>query len=227
MDLSVVTAFQAEVEKHIPGFRLAFKDETFSQRMLGKVVGVFNRGYMKTFTTTLGNTVYFPSREYFEASPDRAFTILAHEFVHLTDGKDKRVWFTLSYLFPQVLSVPLLSLGFVGLFWSAWALTSVILGLACLAPWPARWRSQWEARGYTMTLAVLKWTVGSISPFDCEWVASNFYGPNYYFMTWGKENARRLIASRATYAESNEVNLDAPYRIVRDFLQERGLLRVS
>lgn len=225
MDLSVVQAFQVEIEKHVPGFQLSFKDESWSQCLLGRIVGLFNKEYMSSFTTTLGRTVYFPSRKFFESSADRSFTILSHEFVHLWDAKQRGIWFGVSYLLPQVLAVPLFFASLLGLFWSTWTLLFLVASGICLLPWPAKWRSDWESRGYTMTLAVTQWAVQSISVHQQESIAENFYGPNYYYMLRGKQKALDLIAARVAYIESKQIELDAPYRIVHAFLEERGLLR--
>ena len=43
--------------------RIAFKDESFLMKLLGFLL-FFTKEFMTRFTTTIGNTVYFPSREW-------------------------------------------------------------------------------------------------------------------------------------------------------------------
>lgn len=226
MDLRVVKAFEAEADRHLPGFTVRFKDESFWQRVIGLLL-FFNKAYMTSFTTTLGRTVYFPSRAHYEAVPLRTLTTLAHEYVHAWDHNKHGFWFSLSYLLPQLFAAPLLAVGAVGLVFSSWFWASVVAGLLCLLPWPSPWRAKWESRGYTMNLAISKWSVGVITAEQRESVAENFYGPDYYYMVNGKQNARQLIDECAAYAHSSRISLEDPYLTVFLFLDKNGLARRS
>lgn len=135
MDLATLQAFEAEITKHVPAFKIAYKDETPWMRVFAFFAMPFNQGFMTKYTTTLGQTVYFPSRSYYEGQPKASFNVLAHEFVHMQDSSKYPVWFQLSYLFPQILS-PLLLLGYAlmvpwGWLVSVSLLVAVVLG--CLA----------------------------------------------------------------------------------------------
>lgn len=223
MDLATLQAFEAEVERQVPGFRLAYKDESWSQKLLGKLMSPFNSGYLTSFTTTLGKTVYFPSREFYTRTPYHSFSILAHELVHLRDDQKHGLWFGVSYLMPQILFVPFLLAALLGLIWSAWSLLLLVPALACLAPWPAPWRAHWEGRGYAMTMAVTFWAWGSIMSNQKESIAKNFYGPNYFHMVWGKDKAMKLLEEKETLIVNGTLAQEEPYASVLAFMQNHGI----
>lgn len=225
MNLSAVKAFEAELARHVPGFRVMYKDESALMQLIGTLVRPFNKQFMTSFTTTLGKTVYFPSRAHYEEIPARTLTTLAHEFVHVTDDEKHGLWFKASYLFPQVLFAPSLLLGLLGLFLTSWSWGLVLLSLVALTPLSAPWRAKWEARGYTMSLAVTQWLTGAMTSEYREHIAKHFYGPNYYFMVGSKENARQLVDECAAYAASPRILSDGPYAIVHSFLDKHGLAR--
>src|SRR3990167_3207757 len=84
--------------------KIAFKDESKFMKFLGALL-FFNRKFMTTYSTTVGTTVYFPSKSWLNENRDRAARILAHELVHIDDAKDVgEIGFSYSYLFPQILS---------------------------------------------------------------------------------------------------------------------------
>lgn len=105
VDLEVLRAFEAEVAKVIPGFQVRFKDTSALQRVLGFLSYPFNPKYMTNYTTTLGKTVWFPSRTFYEAQPVSNFGVLAHELVHLHDERRFGAALVLGIGFPQILTV--------------------------------------------------------------------------------------------------------------------------
>lgn len=225
MDLGLVKAFEAELERHAPGFRVAFKDESALMQLVGALVRPFNRRFMTSFTTTIGKTVYFPSRAHYQESPARTFTTLAHEFVHLTDDEKHGVWFKVSYLLPQLLALPALVASVIALVFTSWAWAAVVGSFLLALPWPSPWRAKWEARGYTMTLAVIQWMTGVMRPEQRESIAENFYGPDYYYMVSDKTKARQLVDECTAYAASARISTDGPYAIVRSFMEKHGIAR--
>ncbi len=227
MDLKQVESFQKVIEQQIPGFRLKFKDESTSQKVLGLILRPFNPRYMTNFTTTLGKFVYFPSRAWYVENPSRAFSILAHELVHLVDYANHGLWFSASYLLPQLLALPLLLLGGLGLIWSWWGFVPLVLGLLCLIPFPSQWRSNWEGRGYAMSMAVTFWASGSIPGAQKEMIAKNFYGPSYYFMKWSKADAMGVLADKEAQIYAHTLESEPVYAIVLQFMRENGLTRES
>ena len=132
-----------------PKFNLKFKNESLLMKIISKIL-FFNKSFFTSFVTTLGNTVYFPSRENLERRGRGAILTLGHEFIHTYDFKKYTYpLFSFLYLFPQSLAPFMLLFSFV--YW--WL--GIILFLACLAPLPAPWRTYFEVRGYAVSLLVL------------------------------------------------------------------------
>jgi len=168
--------------------KIAFKDESFLMKLLGFLL-FFTKGFMTSFTTTLGNTVYFPSREWLEKNEHSAIRILAHEIVHIHDRKklNKRgtvILYPVLYLIPQILAVfsLLAFLAFINLNW-----LFCLLFLLFLAPIPAPGRFYIESRGYTMNLFVASLDAmyghsGFYPGVYTRVLAKQFTGSNYWFM---------------------------------------------
>ena len=103
-------ALVAEIKQRHPSFSVAYKDESRLQRFLGLLTYPFNAEFMKRYTTTLGPTVYFPSRKSVTSDPMRAAKTLAHERVHIWDEEEHGLRYNLGYASPQILALPLLIL---------------------------------------------------------------------------------------------------------------------
>jgi hypothetical protein len=101
MDLATLKRFEAALQIVYPDLSVKFKDQSWTQKLLGLLMA-FNPAYMTDYITTFGSTIYFPSQAYYEANPEASLNTVAHEFVHVYDSK-RTLWFKLSYLFPQVL----------------------------------------------------------------------------------------------------------------------------
>lgn len=104
LDKTDLTRLQDVIKQDIPGFKVGFKNESLTMKVLGFLACPFNSSFMSRYVTTWGTVVYFPTREFFWGDPARSFRILAHEYVHLWDAK-KHWAFKLSYMFPQVLAL--------------------------------------------------------------------------------------------------------------------------
>ena len=126
MDLATLKRFEQHLQAAYPDFRVDFKDQSWSQKVIGFLM-TFNPGYMTDFITTIGSTVYFPTRAFYEVDPASSLATLAHESVHIYDSK-RTLWFKLSYLFPQILAVipVLLFVAFTGL--NSWVLAILLVG---------------------------------------------------------------------------------------------------
>src|SRR3972149_5456838 len=179
--------FTAELQKKMPGFNVAYKDESLLMRLIGFLM-FFNSSFMTKFVTTISKTVYFPNRQELESRKDPGFiATLAHEFVHACDS-DRLSFglFSFLYLFPQILSPFML----LFMFWHWWL--GLLLFIVFLSPLPAPWRMHYEARGYTMSLFMQnelmkqngvslerrrEYLLQSIEGFDIQ-----FTSVNYYFM---------------------------------------------
>lgn len=283
MELADLRAFEAEAKKNIPGIEVRFKNASLFMKMLGFLLYPFNPRFMDRYKTTIGKVVYFPSPEDYSAAPESSFQVLAHEFVHIWDREQAGVWFSLSYLFPQILAViPLLVFGvlawpyswLLALPFAGWVLGSAVAklivsrdkslelnpkkglvtgwciigsamvatvalsffllvwwkalillgGIACIAPWPAPWRVKWELRGYTMSIAVIVWRLGRRPNMD--FFTQQFTGPAYLFMSWRRASIEQALNEAVLSAEGTGLQGRSPYRIVHQFLANRGLLHV-
>jgi len=227
MDLADLRAFEADTASVVPGFQLAWKDQSSFQKLLGAIMKPFNPNFMTSYTTTFYPKVFFPTKERYEGNPDSSFTTLAHERVHLLDTKASPLWFRLSYVYPQVLSVPLLLAGGVlAFFFGWWSLIAFGLGLACLAPWPAPGRVHWEQRGYAMTMAVTFWLTGDIPFARKDSIRKQFLTMAYFKMAWSTKAIDKWLSDTETSIRNGTLAANDPvYGDVLKFLQSRGKAR--
>jgi hypothetical protein len=103
-----VEAYERELAAELPGFAVAYKDESRVQRVLARLLWPFNRHYLTGYTTVMFGRVYFPSRAWREAAgAERIYKTLRHEAVHLRDARRFPLLFQLTYLFvlPSVLTL--------------------------------------------------------------------------------------------------------------------------
>src|SRR5579859_3016444 len=92
-------------QKDFPDLKIAYKDQSTFMKFLGAIL-FFNKDFKTTYITTLGSTIYFPSKEFVDADPVNNTIVLMHELVHMADAKKyTRFFFSLSYLLPQLLSI--------------------------------------------------------------------------------------------------------------------------
>lgn len=260
--------FEDSLREKVPNLKIKFKDESLLMRAIAMAIGPFNPQFATSFITTIGSTIYFPSKVAYEANPSGSTQTIAHEFVHIWDSQQDPL-FKLKYLFPQslalvplvvygvlawkaawVLLIPMLgysmacyiakrstrsafmamlslTLGvtlFVGWILTSWKLL-VLLGLASLIPWPAPWRSNYELRGYGMTVAFAQWVYGCPSPEFMKAIGNNFDGPSYYFMCRDRPYVDRTIEATRQQAEAGALQKVLPYSHVHDFLYQHGLLQ--
>lgn len=198
------------VKKEIPGFSVEWKSESRLQRALGSLL-FFVPGYMTNYTTVMFDTMYLP-----EIARTPEFNLgdtLAHEFVHLWDAKNDRL-FNLKYLFPQALG--LLA---VGAFWNLWFL----LALVFLLPIPAPWRMKYELRGYTSQLAMAYWAARWPDEIQdiAYWVPEHFTNGSYYWMWPFKESIQRRIDARVAAVKDGSLLTEQPYAIIKAVLDEK------
>lgn len=225
MDQSDLQAFEENTKRVVPGFQVAWKSDSWSQRLLGKLL-FFNPTYMTGYVSTFYPIVYFPTRAGYEEDPARSFSVLAHERVHLLDTKRQPLWFRISYLLPQVLIAPFLISAIVTAFFS-WKAALVSLGLVALAaiPWPSPGRTKLEKRGYAMTLAVYYWLTREIPPKLKQDIKSYFVGWPYYKMSWSPTDIDAWLATTEQAIKSGTLIDDLTYGDVLQFLVNRGLLK--
>jgi hypothetical protein len=103
--IDTLRAFETKICTTYPGVQIKFKDESTLMKLLGFLSYPFNPDFMTSYTTTLGKTMWFPTKADYEGQPRSSFGVMAHELVHIVDG-DTRGWLLdLGVMFPQVLCV--------------------------------------------------------------------------------------------------------------------------
>lgn len=85
--------------------------------------------------------------------------------------------------------------------WGSLATAAVLIPLA---PWPSPGRVRAELRGYTMSLAVILWTTGSIPEATVEWAAAHFTDFSYYRMSGDKADIARRFAENVAGLRSGQ-----------------------
>ena len=123
------------IRKNIPGFKLGYKNESLLMRLLGVLTYPFNQAFMDGFITTIGTTVYFPSREHLTSRGDAAAEVLAHEFVHMWDSNRQWFRYNIGYLSPQIFFIPLLVAYSIVGSWMPVAAVTAGLVVSYLALW--------------------------------------------------------------------------------------------
>jgi len=137
LNADTLPVFLNHLAHHTPGIRVTFKDESTFMKVLGFLTFPFNPAFMTGFITTIGSTIYFPSRGKYGLAPTSSFGVIAHEFVHIWDSKKRPVLYELSYLFPQVLLLVPLAVFAVLAGWHSWLLLFFFGGYV-LGCWAAR-----------------------------------------------------------------------------------------
>jgi hypothetical protein len=207
------------VKSMIPGFQVKFKNQSRLMKVLGVPLWPFNRTFMTEYVTTLRWTVYFPSGESIKNNPENAIEPLMHEFIHLWDRRQNGVWFSVGYLSPQIWAI----VPFAGLAAFGWLFpvsTDCLMlgtGVLCLAPWPSLWRTRFELRGFTVTLAYKQWTLGVLASTEGkEWIEKQFTGWYYYKMWPFKNNLANRIDTIIEQIRANKLGI--PFDYVETFL---------
>ena len=209
-------ALDAKIRERVPGYSIKFKDESIFMKILGKVL-FFNKHFMTGVTTTIGKTVYFARRDWFEADPGRYFYTLCHEYAHVMDYVRHPVTFTAGYILPQALAI--FALGALFAFVSKWFLL-FLLALLFLAPIPSPVRTWAELRGYGMSIKSRLWDSQAVTQKRLDYYTEHFTGPNYYFM-WPFKNY--IAKELQKYVDTN-MCLSDPSSVYMDV---SNILRIS
>ena len=224
MDQKDLLAFELDTKRAVPGFRLDWKDTSWLQQFIGILLKPFCPSFMTNFITTLYPVVYFPSEGFYLGNPTGSFVVLAHERVHLLDAKSNYLWFTLSYILPQVLAIPLLLGAVVAAFFTWWvALPLLVLGLLSLLPLPSPWRVYWEKRGYAMSIAAAFWVTGGIPESMLANIKTQFITLNYYKMSWSEGDIDNWIETTCQSVRDGTIELDPIYGDVLRFVVSHGI----
>jgi len=152
-DLQKFNEFADGLRKYNSNLKIKYKNESLLMKVIDKLL-FFNKTFMTDFTTTIGNTVYFPDRTFVEEKSISARNTLAHEFVHTEQiNKYTSIIFSFLYFFPQSLSL------FVIIFLCFGTWVPALITLLALAPIPAYFRMKFELEGYQMTLFMINETM--------------------------------------------------------------------
>jgi hypothetical protein len=166
-----------KAQTYFPDLKIKYKDQDTLMKILGTLL-FFNPKFKTSFTTTIGDTIYWPSEKFVQDNPLSAANIFIHECVHIYDEKKNgSVSFKLGYLFPQILALPMLLLLFV----LTWKIV-LPLALLCLAPWPAPFRANAERRAYFVSMRAAYQLYGMDPTTQGTHYAENFKNASYYFM---------------------------------------------
>lgn len=173
----LVTAAQ----KHFPELKIKYKDQSWFMKLLGFLL-FFNKSFMKTYTTTIGSTVYFPSENSVKSRPISASVVLLHELVHVNDAKKlSKPLFGFLYLTPQIFALLCLPL-----FLVSWKI-ALPLFILFLLPIPSYFRMKFEKKAYLISLYAIN-ALGSRLNFKPllstqeESFLSHFKDSSYYYM---------------------------------------------
>lgn len=198
--LETLHLFEDSLRGKVPNLKIRFKDESLWMKLIGMLISPFNPNFAKDFITTMGSTIYFPSKASYEADPGGSFQTIAHEFVHIWDSQQDS-WFKLKYMFPQSLAlVPVAAYGLLA--WkAAWVLLIPILGYVA-ASYVAK-RSTRSAFVATVTIVLgitlfvgwllTSWKMlvllglGVVAPWPAPWRANyelRGYGMTVAFVQW-------------------------------------------
>jgi Zn-dependent protease with chaperone function len=164
-----------------PKVKIAFKDQTPWMSWLCKLLW-FDPTFATEYTTTVGNTVYFPSKHFIDVHPITSIVILCHELTHISDEQRYNpVLFGLLYLLPQILVIPC-----IFLFWLiSWKFVLPLM-LLCLLPWPAYFRTLFERRAYSVSLYAMNRLNQKGYNIDLQAQKQSFLdyftGSDYYWM---------------------------------------------
>jgi len=129
---------------------IKYKDTSLFMKIFSYLL-FFNKDFMTNYVTTIGSTVYFPSKHFVDNNQAESIQTLAHEFIHVNDNKKYSIFYKPAYLFPQCLA--LLSLLTFFAFMTSYAFL-FLLFLIFLLPIPSYTRTHLELRGYQMTLYI-------------------------------------------------------------------------
>lgn len=197
------------------------KEPSKVMKILAVIVWLFNRKFMTNYVTTLDATIYTPKTFWDpEHTWESRLVTIWHECVHGGDSKKfLRVFFALSYLFPQILAPVLLGLG-IGFQLPWWVCLIGVLVPFIPVLIPAPFRIWWEMRGYRTTVFWWEhvWKTPISSPAQRH-IFEKFFGPDYYWMGTILQGWVRKLLGDTHGAWTQE----RVYQILPEFLREKGL----
>ncbi len=193
------------IKERVPEFEIRYKNKSTLMKFLNFFVRPFNDHFMTRTTTTVGDKIYYPDKEYedYRKQYDLIIT-LAHEYVHILRCKKNKAKFFLNYFFPQILAVGALFsfLTFVNL----WFLLCLLF-LVFLTPIPSPGRTAIEYEGYLMTSLLEKKFYGHFLQYMDQDLEKIFSGSVYYFMAT-KDEAKKIGPIMKAQINNNKLPKD-------------------
>lgn len=177
--MAMFTDVVARSQEKFPALIIKYKDESPLMQFLGKLA-FFNKQFM-SYTTTLGSTVYFPSRNKIRMSPVGSTIILLHELSHIFNAQKTKKLNLILYIFPQALALLGIPVFFLfGLF-------PALLCLLFLLPIPSYFRMEEEKQAYIISLYVIH-KLNKINGYNINLTSQRdsfleeFGSSSYYYM---------------------------------------------
>ncbi len=196
--------------QQISPFRIKYKDESWEMKLLYLFIWWFCPNFMTSFTTVIGNTIYFPDRDFIRLHENSAMRILAHEFVHLLDAEEwSEPAFMISYLFPQIFAVGVCSFPYAG--WYA------LFFLLFLLPFPAPFRFHFESRAYAIDILTSPMMYREQMIKKCAQYASSW---SYYKMFPFHMLAEQQIKKWVLKAEKGEDKILSKILLVYEMVKD-------
>jgi hypothetical protein len=198
----------ARAKEFFPDLEIKYKDESTLMKIISKIL-FFNKSFMTNFTTTLGSTVYFPSRRFEQLRPISSLVILLHELVHVHDSK-KWSKFLFSFLYMSPLTLAVLLLPFLLLSWKIF----LPLILLSLCPIPSYFRTLFEKRAYLVSLyctqqfSIKKQFTTNLDNAASSYLSS-FKDSSYYFM-WPFKNLDKEFADAVVKVKAGQKPYEDP-----------------
>ncbi len=189
-------------KEFFPNVSIKYKNESLFMKILGFIL-FFNRSFMEKYVTTIGNTIYFPNKEYIDSHPENSIITYLHELIHIYDSSNiNKFLFSILYLMPQLLFILFLILSFI----FTWKL--LLVGLLFLLPLPAFFRMYYEKRAYTISMYVsyklhLKYGIEPNLHKEADFISDQFKGSSYMFM-WPFNNIKTYFHNVADQIKNNE-----------------------
>lgn len=219
--MNPIQDFVNHAKQYIPKFNVAFKQDSAFMKFLS-VIMFFNKKFMTEYITTIGNTVYLPSKESYEKEPEFWLDSVIHEFIHAMDYKKYSILFSLSYLLPQLLVMGSLLSLFAIWYSKLWLLS--LWFLTFITPLPAYFRMKWELRGYTMDAALAYWREPRKMIVANDYVNMTL-GPGYYFMWPFRKNMSNRFLSNFSEIYNGTILKDKTFKIVYDWAVSSGQIK--
>jgi hypothetical protein len=171
--------------KYFPNVKIKFKNESMFMKALS-ILLFFNKDFDK-YITTIGETIYFPSKEQLYKNQDSSIQVYLHELVHVNDYYNDKL-FKIKYLLPQILFIPFLLTLLI-----SWKIS--LLGLLFLLPLPAYFRAQYELKAYVAQLYVKSKMNKNIDYYnEANKIYSHFDSSDYYYMYPFKSIRAKILA---------------------------------